>query len=180
MSDLRTKRTRSSLKKAFLTLLEQYRFEEITVQQLCECAQIRRATFYTHFADKYQFLSFFIEEMRDEFVEHIKEINQDTYDKPDLYFDKLFHELILFFKGHPQLVRNIKNSQMLPTMTEIFVESVQKYVYEYLIENSDTDSTLAEMKSYFYSGGILQLILLWISKPDSFQVDNINWLRFLI
>lgn len=180
MSDLRTQKTRSSLKKAFLTLLEQYRFEEITVQQLCQCAQIRRATFYTHFTDKYQFLSFFIGEIRDEFVEHIKGISSDIYNKPDLYFDKLFHELILFFEEHPQLVRNLKNSQMLPTMTEIFVESVQTYVYQYLIENSDADSKIVEMKSYFYSGGILQLLLLWMSKPETFKVDEINWLKFLI
>ncbi len=58
MADLRTERTYNSLKEAFLTLLEHNRFESITVLQLCQCANIRRATFYSHFADKYEFMSF--------------------------------------------------------------------------------------------------------------------------
>ena len=59
MNDLRTQKTFRSLKQAFLDLLEQHRFEDITVGQLCQRAEIRRATFYNHFADKFEFLSFF-------------------------------------------------------------------------------------------------------------------------
>lgn len=49
MADLRTERTYNSLKEAFLTLLEHNRFESITVLQLCQCANIRRATFLLSF-----------------------------------------------------------------------------------------------------------------------------------
>lgn len=45
MADLRTQKTYKSLKDAFLELLEKYRFEDIAIQQLCQSAQIRRATF---------------------------------------------------------------------------------------------------------------------------------------
>ena len=29
-----------------------------------------------------------------------------------------------------------------------------------------------EMKAAFYSGGIMRLLLLWIEKPDEFQIGN--------
>ena len=45
---------------AFTRLLEVQSFEDITVNQLCEEAMIRRATFYKHFADKYEYLSFYL------------------------------------------------------------------------------------------------------------------------
>ena len=91
MGDLRTIKTLRALKKAFLKLLEEKRFEEITVQQLCAEAEIRRATFYTHFADKYDFLAFFIQEIRDEFSSNIAELAQtDNSDEEDLYLDRNF------------------------------------------------------------------------------------------
>ena len=174
MADLRTERTCNSLKEAFLTLLEHNRFESITVLQLCQCANIRRATFYSHFADKYEFMSFFIHEMRDEFISQIEEENVSCY-------DRLFHEMIAFLEARPQLVKNLKNSQLLPTMMEIFTDEVQQTVQRFLKENQpDTDETMIKMKSCFYAGGIFQLILLWMENPSQFKVDEINWLEFLV
>lgn len=180
MSDLRTQKTYSSLKNAFLELLEKYRFEDITVQQLCQSACIRRATFYTHFADKYEFLAFYIREMRDEFVQQIQNMEQLSPDHKENYYDLLFHELLQFFKERPKLVHNIKNSQMLPIMSDIFAEEVQKSVYHFLTDTSPEDDKTLEMKSYFYAGGLLQLLLLWTRNPDSFPVDRINWLNYLL
>ena len=39
----------------------------MTVNLLCERAMIRRTTFYKHFADKYEYLAFYIRELRDGF-----------------------------------------------------------------------------------------------------------------
>lgn len=179
MSDLRTEKTCTSLKNAFLDLLEQYRFEDITVQQLCQNANIRRATFYTHFADKYDFLAFYIQEMRKEFVTRIKNMDSISADQKENYCDLMFHELLEFFKERPKLVTNIKNSQMLPIMSDIFAEEVQKSVYHFLIENCQEDPKTLEMKAYFYAGGLLQLLLLWTRNQETFPVDRINWLKFL-
>lgn len=173
MGDLRTERTLSNLKKAFLDLLEQQRFEQITVQQLCQNAQIRRATFYSHFADKYEFLSFYIHETRDEFISQIKEESVSRY-------DQLFHEMIAFLEARPQLVKNLKNSQLLPTMMQIFTDEVQETAERFLHEKLPSeDETIIKMKASFYAGGILQLLQLWMENPSQFKVDEINWLEFL-
>ncbi len=180
MADLRTQKTYKSLKDAFLELLEKYRFEDIAIQQLCQSAQIRRATFYTHFADKYEFLAFYIQEMRNEFVERIRKMTDLPANDNENYYDLLFHELLLFFKERPQLVRNITNSQLLPIMKDIFSEEVQKSVYGYLQEHCPEDRKINEMKACFYTGGLLQLLFLWTKDPDSLPVDEINWLKLLV
>lgn len=178
--DYRTRKTYDSLTNAFLQLLEKHRFEEITVRQLCETANIRRATFYTHFADKYEFLSFFIGEMRDEFAGHTSKIDYEEYNKEEKYYDVIFHELILFFEAHPQLVRNLQNSQMLSTMKEIFAEEVKGSVYHCLKKKTQDDEITLQMKASFYAGGILELIMLWMKDPERFKVDEVNWLDFLV
>ena len=53
MSDLRTKRTRASIKEAFMTLRVKKPLEKITVKELAELAQINKATFYLHYRDIY-------------------------------------------------------------------------------------------------------------------------------
>lgn len=188
MGDLRTQKTYDSLKKAFLELLEKHRFEEITVIELCKQANIRRATFYSHFADKFEFLSFFIQEIRKEMLtdtlqekEDVLKIEEYIQENSAAYYDILFHKLIEFFKEHPLLVRNLQNSQMLPTMMEIFAVDLQRYVYGYLsVLSKDTDDALLQMKAHFYAGGVTQLIKVWMKEPDHFAVDQIDWLEFLL
>ena len=47
--DLRIKKTYRALFDAFTELLEEHRFEDLTVAMLCDRAMIRRTTFYKHF-----------------------------------------------------------------------------------------------------------------------------------
>jgi AcrR family transcriptional regulator len=55
--DLRIKKTREALAAAIFALLEQKNFTKITISDLCGEALISRATFYTHFKDKYDLLN---------------------------------------------------------------------------------------------------------------------------
>lgn len=59
-TDLRIRKTYKALCDAFVTILEKKRFDDLTVNELCDEAMIRRATFYKHFADKYDFFFFFL------------------------------------------------------------------------------------------------------------------------
>ena len=47
--DLRVKKTKRVLTEAFFKLLNEKPFEEITVNELCDRADVRRATFYKHY-----------------------------------------------------------------------------------------------------------------------------------
>jgi len=54
--DLRVFKTLNAIQEAFSKLLACYSFERITVNALCEEAQISRRTFYLHYRDKYDML----------------------------------------------------------------------------------------------------------------------------
>jgi len=51
-SDRRTQRTRHRLNGAMVELIQEKRFDDITVQNVIERAEVGRATFYSHFRDK--------------------------------------------------------------------------------------------------------------------------------
>lgn len=54
--DPRVKRTRHLLEQAFMELIQEKGFQEMTVQDIAERAGVNRATFYAHFPDKYALL----------------------------------------------------------------------------------------------------------------------------
>ena len=56
LDDPRVRRTRRLLQQAFLSLMMEGRFRDITVQQIADRATVNRATFYAHFEDKFDLL----------------------------------------------------------------------------------------------------------------------------
>lgn len=67
--DLRIQKTYKALTDTFLELLEEKHLEDITVEELCSRAMIRRATFYKHFADKNDFFVFLVREIQQKFID---------------------------------------------------------------------------------------------------------------
>jgi AcrR family transcriptional regulator len=56
LDDPRVKRTRQLLQQAFMSLMMERRFRDITVQEIADRATVNRATFYAHFEDKFDLL----------------------------------------------------------------------------------------------------------------------------
>lgn len=58
--DIRSIRTEKALNTAMFSLLEKHNFKKITVQDICAESLISRATFYSRFTDKYDFLKWWV------------------------------------------------------------------------------------------------------------------------
>lgn len=56
-SDRRVRYTRMVLKQALLSLMLERPITRITVTEICERAEVNRATFYAHYADPYDLLA---------------------------------------------------------------------------------------------------------------------------
>jgi AcrR family transcriptional regulator len=52
LPDRRTQRTRQTLSQALIVLIQEKRYEAITVQDICQRANVGRSTFYKHYQDK--------------------------------------------------------------------------------------------------------------------------------
>lgn len=85
--DPRVARTRKLLFDAFRSLLDEKGCEEMTVQDIAERAAINRATFYAHFADKYDLGDTL---MRDSFTETMERRLPGNTETPRDYVRALF------------------------------------------------------------------------------------------
>jgi AcrR family transcriptional regulator len=79
--DRRVIRTRKLLREAFLELMNEQQFQQLTVQDITDRAMINRATFYAHFDDKYALFNYTIKTLFQEHLEsRMPDTNRLTYD----------------------------------------------------------------------------------------------------
>jgi AcrR family transcriptional regulator len=69
--DRRKIRTRRMLKEALVALIQEAGYDALTIQQITDRADLRRATFYLHFATKDELLAYVLREMFDALVAEI-------------------------------------------------------------------------------------------------------------
>lgn len=72
-SDARVRYTQMVIIKSFIALLKARPINKITVKEICEGAEINRATFYKHYLDVYDLL----EKIENHFLDELKEVLSD-------------------------------------------------------------------------------------------------------
>ena len=70
-TDARVKYTKMVLKKALLELMQHKPVNKITVKEICERAELNRATFYAHYSDCFDLLESIEEELFGQFERSI-------------------------------------------------------------------------------------------------------------
>lgn len=71
-SDARVRYTKRILKESFLSILKEKPVNKITVKEVCEIAELNRATFYAHYSDCFALLESIEQEILDEFESSLK------------------------------------------------------------------------------------------------------------
>lgn len=106
--DRRVKYTKMVLKESFIDLLIEKDIKSITITEICENADINRATFYTHYADQYDLLK----KIEDEFLENLKEyIFQFKSDKGSIQMVDILAKIFEYLKANSKLCKIIMSKQ---------------------------------------------------------------------
>ena len=174
--DLRIRKTYLALHNAFVSLLEEKRFEDVTVNELCDRAMIRRTTFYKHFADKYEYFAFYIREVVAEFQNRLA---PDVMEGGiDAYLLHMCRELVRFVKQHESFVTNLKNSSMFPMLLSILLDQISSDALQVLKRSelsARIDKKQLEGIAAFYAGGVGNTLFLY-AKQDG-PIDEEHFLR---
>lgn len=163
--DLRIKKTYRALFEAFTELLEEYRFEDLTVAMLCERAMIRRTTFYKHFRDKNDYFAFYI----DELMSGLPQKRADKggaapADDVRMLRHEVFDDAMNLILAHERLMDNILASSMSGTLTAMICDRIARSIRERVMSTLDDDALAPvslETTSEFIAGGIIRLFTMW-------------------
>ncbi len=165
--DFRIEKTYLFLHNAFTELLNEKRFEDFTVNELCERAMIRRTTFYKHFADKYEYFAFYIKEIASDFQKQIpSDVRCDDLRGHILHMSR---ELLDFMNSQRKLVFHVLDSNLYPILQDSLFEVI---MYDILgvLRNTEAAKHMSERKlekiATFYSGGLLSVIQMLIKQGE--------------
>ena len=167
-TDLRIQKTYLALQNAFVALLEEKRFEELTVNELCDRAMIRRTTFYKHFGDKYEYFAFYIREVVSTFRDQLPADVMDG--EAAAYFLQMSQELLRFWHMHEKMVHNIENSSMFPLLLSILLDQITEDIILVLRRSCPElaqDTGKLKGVAAFYAGGLINTFFRCTQKDSS-------------
>jgi len=170
--DLRIRKTYLALHNAFTEILDEKRFDEMTVNELCDRAMIRRTTFYKHFADKYEYFSFYIREITSTFQDRLAP--DVAEDEVNAYLLHMSRETVRFLQQHNNLVRNIKNSSMFPLLLSILLEQISYDMEQVFNRARGTalNKTQIEGIAAFLAGGVTNTMFRYLRNNESIDEDE--------
>lgn len=173
--DLRIIRTKAALVDAFFALLEEYELEDISVNDLCQRAEIRRATFYKHFNDKTDFITYIIKDIRDTFDDEFS--TETILHLPINYYIRYIDAITDFLIKREDAVTKILNSSMRYAFIEIFMQ--QNYIDTLKSLNKSKTNGMVislptEAVAGMLTGGITLNILNWFESRDKKTVKEMS------
>ncbi|MGL4737655.1 MAG: TetR/AcrR family transcriptional regulator [Cellulosilyticaceae bacterium] len=173
-TDLRIQKTYTALTTAFLQLLEKKQFEEISVKELCDLALIRRATFYKHFADKYEFAIFVIRQLQAQF--YADNSIPDTEARPKSFYFNMLRRAVSFISQNEQLLHSILHSNMSSPLMDILSEEISSTLqlqFEEDLQNGAKLPSSPEILAQFFTGALTQTLRYWLMQKDRLSEDEL-------
>lgn len=159
--DLRIRKTKASLYKALLQLMEEKSFEDIKIIDICKISMINRSTFYDHFSDKYELLSSLMEDSRNELLNNLRQTKNIKINSVKEYYLLVVKELISFIDKNTtiysvlSILKKNNNSVAHDMMFDVAKSAVLEKLNEHCINHSNISN---ETIAVFYISGLTSLL----------------------
>ena len=187
--DRRIQRTRLSLRAALLGLLKQKNYDDISIEEITEHANVGRATFYLHYKDKEDLLLEEFSEMANEKAQSLSEIPFSAWfpivDNPKSEPEKSDAPLPLLMvfqhiKEHSDLyyilLKSSKSSRTFERIRKISTETIIKFVQAKLI--ADPIPILFKVPvdffAAYFSGALLSTVDWWLEEGMHYTPEEIT------
>ena len=167
--DRRVKYTKKVIKETFLNLLETKDISQITVKEICEIADVNRATFYRYYLDIYDLL----EKIEEDLIEDLK--NSSPLE------DLSSHSVYTFSKGilailyeNKKLVTILFNTnRSLYFLNDILEICYSKLYSQWTSIHPEEDEEEIEYAAIYVFNGALGIINYWVKEGFKKDMDYI-------
>lgn len=172
--DLRIQKTYKMLIESLLAILEEKKFEDITVNEICQRAMVRRATFYKHFADKYEFFTFMVQQIRQDFYQRADAVDiSNAAIEPYVIIIK---NTLDFLDEYEKLVHSVMESRVYSVLLDIVSEQIVQDVRQRLKNDQKNGAALLlapEILAQAYTGALVNIARWWFNHKDQASKEEI-------
>lgn len=155
----KVKYTKMVLKESFIRLMKKKAFQRITITEICEAADINRATFYAHYTDQYDLLRQIEQELVDDINQYL---GNHLFNENESEFLQMLEKIFEYIKVNAEVCsvllsengdRNFQKDVMMIVRNQCIAEWTSKKSIE------------EEAAQYLYSyiaNGSIGIILQWL------------------
>lgn len=172
--DLRVRRTKKALFTSFVELVREKTIDEITINELCDKAGIRRATFYKHYSDKFDFITAYTCYLRDNFDQAMRKGGKPTLTTD--YYVEYAKRIVGFISENEVAIENIYKSNLFPTVMYNIVEQNYKDTKERLSASVAAGMKLSasvEVTASMCAGGVGTTICHWLEGGKKMSAEDL-------
>ena len=172
--DARIEKTKAALTYAFGQLLSEKSIEKITINELCNRANINRITFYNHYSDKYDFFSQLLQEINNKATKelHFRIVHsQNNIEETLLTFIEICIDAFLEYKDIILSIVHNPDNSIIVFMIKNSVSDLIKEVGN-IIDNTTSNDPNGELLNAFISGGSCSLVYFWLSNIDKYSKES--------
>lgn len=170
-----TEITQKNFQEAFWTLYEKQSIDKITVKDVCNLAGYNRSTFYQYYADVYDILHKYENQLLkeiDEFV--IQLVNQAK----NLDASQAMQAIFEFFERNNRYVSILFGSHGDLEFTHKAAENLKPIWIEYFFQIGDYASAEVDLLMEYYISGILSMYQKWFFDPKGVTLERMIQLSY--
>lgn len=166
--DRRIRRTRSSIRKAFLELLKEKEYGQITVTELSEKADINRKTFYAYYSGMEDLLWDLEKDLLADYGEICGRMN---FYIPEFDGKTYFQEISRIIDANLDILTRLGDLGVLPDLVvRIKDMTVQKFLEKNTSAQAQTDIRIA-LTAEFIATGVLAMFSRW-TRDSEMNLDD--------
>lgn len=174
--DRRSARTRAMLQHALISLVRKKRYEAITIQNICEWANVGRSTFYAHYTGK--------DDLKRSGLEHLRRLlvhrQRDALARPGNTRERSFGFSLALFEhahDHRDLYRALAGGRggtvALGSIRKMLSDLVREDLAATLDKNS-TDVIPRELVVKYFVGAYMAVLTSWLDGGAKLPPERID------
>lgn len=169
--DRRSNRTRRQLSSALVELVKEKRFDDITVQNVIDRADVGRSTFYSHFRDKEDLFQKDWERFLDGFAQHIdwEKAGRGSF-VPVVYLFQHLQDFQPFYKG---LVRSQKVDAVFKSGMDHLSQKIENAITTRL-KGKPTPSIPISVLANYLAGELFSLLKWWLDHKMPYPPERMD------
>ncbi len=192
--DRRVRRTRRALREAMLDLMEEKGYDQVTIEELTDRADIGRTTFYLHYSAKQDLLLEQFGELLDQLVDQLSQIPLSAWQQAGESFtvdDHPSRPICMIFQHaadnkdlYQIVLRGEGVDQASERLQVIMTNAVNAFLGHKLGEESEqlTPQIPIELFGNYFAGAMLGVIKWWLEAGmpySSEEMEDIFFQMFL-
>lgn len=168
---VKAKKTKRKIIDALFVLLDKKALDKITIQEICDEADIHRSTFYKHFGSIFDVINYLVQEI----VEGMTEAFTDT----DAH-ENVFEIIVELYQKNAKAIKNINKTKYKDILDNQIRQGLEEFIGKLFIMRKPESAEYVPEKWLisYHAAGILTLQEIFLTADLNDEITKNNFKYF--